>query len=112
MTFQWGDQLKQQMVENVRQLERRPLSTDNLRHAAVVVCVVKGEDGTPSFVLTRRAAGMRAHAAQWALPGGRLDDGESIEEGALRELREEVDLHLSPDNILGVLDDYETRSGF
>ena len=112
MTFQWGEHLKQQMTDNVRQFNRRPLSTDNLRHAAVVICAVKGDDGVPSFVLTRRAARMRAHAAQWALPGGRLDEGETIEEAALRELREEVDLHLAPENILGVLDDYETRSGY
>jgi 8-oxo-dGTP pyrophosphatase MutT (NUDIX family) len=63
-------------------------------------------------VLTRRAAGLRAHRGQWALPGGRLDPGETPEVAALRELSEEVGLDLAEDDILGRLDDYPTRSGF
>ena len=46
------------------------------------------------------------------MPGGRIDEGETPEETALRELAEEVDLHLTPDHIIGRLDDYSTRSGF
>ncbi len=70
------------------------------------------DDGRPCFLLTRRAAGLRAHARQWALPGGRLDDGELPVAAALRELREEVNLTLDESSVLGVLDDYPTRSGF
>jgi len=32
--------------------------------------------------------------------------------GALRELSEEIGLELAPSEILGVLDDYPTRSGY
>jgi hypothetical protein len=46
------------------------------------------------------------------LPGGKLNPGESADEAALRELREELGLAVSPDGIVGSLDDYETRSGF
>ncbi len=46
------------------------------------------------------------------MPGGRVDDGETVTEAALRELHEEVNLELSADAILGTLDDYVTRSGF
>ncbi len=86
-------------------------SRPELRQAAVAVCVTI-HDGAPSLLLTRRAARLRAHAGQWALPGGRLDAGETTAEGALRELAEEVGLDLGPDAVLGLLDDYVTRSGY
>ena len=63
-------------------------------------------------ILTRRAGHLRHHANQWALPGGRIETDESAEQAALRELQEEVRLVLTPDAILGRLDDYATRSGF
>jgi 8-oxo-dGTP pyrophosphatase MutT (NUDIX family) len=71
-----------------------------------------GVAGGASFVLCRRSAGLNRHAAQWALPGGRLDDGESPVEAALRETDEEVGVRLGDDAVLGVLDDYATRSGY
>ncbi|HAN36827.1 MAG TPA: CoA pyrophosphatase, partial [Acidimicrobiaceae bacterium] len=49
---------------------------------------------------------------QWALPGGRVDPGESAEETALRELHEELGCVLGADAVLGRLDDYVTRSGY
>lgn len=71
-----------------------------------------GVAGGASFVLCRRSAGLNSHAAQWALPGGRLDSGESPVEAALRETDEEVGVRLGEDAVLGVLDDYATRSGY
>lgn len=65
-----------------------------------------------ALLLTRRAAGMRSHAGQWALPGGRLDADESPEQAALRELEEELGLQLQPAQVLGRLDDYATHSGY
>jgi 8-oxo-dGTP pyrophosphatase MutT (NUDIX family) len=91
--------------------ERRPVPLDGRRHAAVAValCTANGE---PSFLLTRRTPRLRAHSGQWALPGGRLDPGETAEDAARRELEEELGLSVGPDGVLGLLDDYETRSGF
>jgi 8-oxo-dGTP pyrophosphatase MutT (NUDIX family) len=71
-----------------------------------------GMSGGAAFLLCRRAAGLSHHARQWALPGGRLDPGETVEEAALREVSEEVGVQLSSDSVLGVLDDYPTRSGY
>ena len=82
-----------------------------LKQAAVAVCVTVHE-GVPALLLTRRAARLRAHAGQWALPGGRRDPGESAVQGALREVAEEVGLGLEEDAVLGLLDDYVTRSGY
>lgn len=65
-----------------------------------------------ALILTRRAGGLRNHAGQWALPGGRQDEGETPEQTALRELSEEVGLHLSSESVLGRLDTFITRSGY
>jgi 8-oxo-dGTP pyrophosphatase MutT (NUDIX family) len=70
------------------------------------------EAGQASFVLTIRASKLKHHAGQRAFPGGRIDHDESPEQAALRELDEEVGLHLSETSVLGRLDDYATRSGF
>ncbi len=96
------------------------------RIAAVAVAVAEEGDGAriegladpagwsreAALILTRRASGLRDHPGQWALPGGRVDAGESAEETALRELAEEVGLVLDAGAVLGRLDDYVTRSGF
>ena len=68
--------------------------------------------GGAAFLLCRRAAGLNRHASQWALPGGRLDDGESVIDAARRELDEELGVRLGEDAVLGLLDDYTTRSGY
>lgn len=68
--------------------------------------------GGAAFLLCRRASRLSAHAAQWALPGGRLDPGETAVKAALRELLEEVDVDLTDEAVLGLLDDYPTRSGY
>lgn len=96
--------------------ERAPvaLSSPALKRAAVAIVLVEADaadDGT-AFVLTRRAAGLRSHRGQWALPGGRCDEGEAPVVAALRELREELGLALSSGEVLGLLDDYPTRSGY
>ncbi len=73
---------------------------------------IAGTAGGPAVLLTRRSAGLRSHASQWALPGGRVDEGERPIDTARRELREEVGLDLPEAALLGVLDDYATRSGY
>jgi 8-oxo-dGTP pyrophosphatase MutT (NUDIX family) len=82
------------------------------RPAAVAAALCTNPDGDPCFLLTKRAPKLRAHAGQWALPGGRIDDGETPEDAARRELHEELGLLVPADDVLGLLDDYQTRSGF
>ena len=115
-------QLRQRLARH----DVRAIEPAGRRHAAVAVAVTEAGfgaevQGTPvhaqwshdtALLLTRRAAGLNAHAGQWAMPGGRIDDGETPEQAALRELVEEVGLQLSSDAICGRLDDYATRSGY
>jgi len=68
--------------------------------------------GGAAFLLCRRASRLSSHAAQWALPGGRVDQGETVVDAALRELDEELGIRLPDSTVLGLLDDYPTRSGY
>jgi 8-oxo-dGTP pyrophosphatase MutT (NUDIX family) len=85
-----------------------------LKRAAVAIALVEAADapGGTALLLTLRAAGLRAHRGQWALPGGRCDEGETQVAAALRELHEELGLELGEEHVLGLLDDYPTRSGY
>lgn len=106
--------------------EVQALPTDGRRRAAVALVVVQEGEGAdvpglarpsgwstaPALLLTRRAARLNSHAGQWALPGGRMDEGETAEDTARRELAEEVGLQLDGAAVIGRLDDYATRSGY
>jgi 8-oxo-dGTP pyrophosphatase MutT (NUDIX family) len=85
-----------------------------LKRAAVAIALTKAtvDAGGTALLLTLRAPGLRAHRSQWALPGGRCDEGETPVEAALRELHEELGLEPGHENVLGLLDDYPTRSGY
>jgi 8-oxo-dGTP pyrophosphatase MutT (NUDIX family) len=86
----------------------------DLKRASVAIALAGTDDdaGETALLLTRRTSGLRAHRAQWALPGGRCDAGETQVDAALRELHEELGLALGADAVLGLLDDYPTRSGY
>jgi 8-oxo-dGTP pyrophosphatase MutT (NUDIX family) len=113
MPYAFRPDLRERLAGNIDAFERRPIEDPALRRAGVAIVVVKSDTGDEACILlTKRPESLRRHAGQWALPGGRLDEGETPEQAALRELHEELRLELQPDAILGVLDDYPTRSGF
>ena len=108
----YDDALRARVGEHLAAFESHSHAGEGLRPAAVALTLVADDAGSACFVLTRRADGLRAHSGQWALPGGRIDPGETAEGAALRELFEEVGLEAQDGAVLGRLDDYPTRSGY
>jgi 8-oxo-dGTP pyrophosphatase MutT (NUDIX family) len=102
------------LAGRVAAFERHVHALDGRTSAAVAVVVVGAprDDTEYGVLLTKRAPRMRAHPGQWALPGGRIDAGETATAAALRELEEELGLPLDDTAVLGALDDYPTRSGY
>lgn len=124
--MQRDDALRQQLVDRLAAWPLHAPSEDGLKRAAVALAVTDEGPGSglwglqktghwstqAALILTKRATHLRRHAGQWALPGGRIDNDETPEETALRELAEEVGLQLAPTDVLGRLDTFITRSGF
>jgi 8-oxo-dGTP pyrophosphatase MutT (NUDIX family) len=108
----FGPDLEARVRAHLASHARLAVPLDGRRHAAVAVTLVADDEHAPCFLLTRRAPRLSSHAGQWALPGGRVEPGESAIAGALRELDEEVGLRVTDGQVLGCLDDYPTRSGY
>src|SRR5437762_11947925 len=116
MTYSFNDSFRREVASRCAAFSRLPEndSTRGLKHSAVAIALTDTENGSgeAAFLMTRRTRDLRAHRGQWALPGGRCDEGETSIEAALRELDEEISLRLDASDVLGLLDDYATRSGY
>lgn len=106
------DVLRAWVEARVRRFEWRAIESPGSRRAAVAVTLAPDRELRSCFLLTRRAMKLSNHGGQWALPGGRMEEGESAADAARRELDEELGLELDAAAIVGRLDDFETRSGF
>src|SRR6476661_3292276 len=115
MVRSFDDATRRNIAELCAAFRRAPAGAvaPTLKRAAVAIALTEAGAGMgTTFLLTRRAASLRSHSAQWALPGGRCDPGETQAQSALRELHEELGVELGEEDVLGLLDDYPTRSGY
>jgi len=80
------------------------------REAAVLIAVTDRPE--PGVILTVRRHDLRTHAGQVALPGGRLDAGESATDAALREAWEELSIDPQQVDLVAELSRYRTITGF
>ncbi|MHC8508361.1 MAG: NUDIX hydrolase [Rhodospirillales bacterium] len=108
----FDDALRETLKRNLAAFNVVRCENGGLKPAAVCLCAVDDGQGQAAVLVLRRAAKMNRHAGQYALPGGRADEGETDVQAALRELREELGLDLAPNDVLGRLDDFVTASGY
>lgn len=120
------DTLRDNIRRRLSEFDRIPIEDRAATQAAVALTVVNASSTSDSMsqdygphdptdaalILTLRSFGLKAHSGQWALPGGRIEKGESPIEAALRELQEEVGLSRTANDVIGLLDDFKTRSGY
>jgi len=97
--------LKERIRNELAHLERRRLDSGFTREAAVLLPIFLRE-GEPHLLLTRRTTTVSTHKGQISFPGGMRQEGESLQETALRETFEEVGLPRSRIEILGRFHDY------
>lgn len=72
------------------------------RQAAALVLLYPHNE-TVNITLTVRGSGLRNHTGQVSLPGGRVEEGETVEQAALREAYEEVGIDAGAVHVLGRL---------
>ncbi|HUR79912.1 MAG TPA: CoA pyrophosphatase [Thermoanaerobaculia bacterium] len=95
-------------------LGRRPaieIVAPQHRRACVLIPLIRNGAGW-SILFTKRSENLAAHSGQIAFPGGSVEDGETLEQAAIREAEEEVGIPPAHVELIGRLDDVITHSGF
>ncbi len=93
-------------------LEEALLRRSNITAAAVLIPLVQRPEGL-SMLLTQRTAHLTDHAGQISFPGGRAEEFDASPVAtALRETEEEIGLDRRHIEIVGILPDYITGTGY
>jgi 8-oxo-dGTP pyrophosphatase MutT (NUDIX family) len=91
---------------------RQECNSGDLCPAGVLVLLFE-RDNELRVVLTQRTNDVEHHKGEISFPGGVKNDRDlTIIETALRETEEEIGLSRDEVNVLGVLNDFQTPSGF
>lgn len=85
---------------------RSLIPKDDSMQSAVMIIFAPDEDGDASVVLTIRSEKLGSHSGQISFPGGRLEEGESPLQAALRETNEEIGIKPEIINIKAQLSDF------
>ncbi|WKX92870.1 hypothetical protein Q1695_010699 [Nippostrongylus brasiliensis] len=95
------------MAETIAPLHPR-IANATLDMAVVILLVEMSS--TPSVLLTKRSIHLKSHRGEVCFPGGRVEDGETIEEAALRETHEEIGIEPNSVEVWGRLKPVLTRN--
>ena len=103
------------MLINVRDIEeklkKRPVGTvDWYKFFSVTIPLIETDEGL-SMVFEVRAAGLKTQPGDICFPGGRMEEGETALQCALRELKEETGISPSDLRVLGQFDTLHEFSG-
>ena len=103
------------MLINVRDIEeklkKRPVGTvDWYKFFSVTIPLIETEEGL-SMVFEVRATGLKTQPGDICFPGGRMEEGETALQCALRELKEETGIPPSELRVLGQFDTLHEFSG-
>ena len=84
---------------------------DGTRLASVLVIIHGAE---PKVLMTKKSEILKIHAGEISFPGGKLDKtDEDLLYAALRETKEEIDVQIKPEQVIGQLKPVRTlNSGF
>jgi 8-oxo-dGTP pyrophosphatase MutT (NUDIX family) len=106
-----SEQFKKRILRALK-TNRKILKRKDLAPAAVLVPIVFRND-RPHLIVTKRTMTVATHKGQISFPGGmrELEDRDEIE-NALRETHEEIGLDPQSVEVLGIMDDFETITGF
>ena len=80
-----------------------PLQIPEGTHDGAALVLIYPHEDAFFLPLTVRGSGLRNHTGQVSLPGGRVDEGETIEAAALREAEEEIGVDRGSVLVLGRL---------
>jgi 8-oxo-dGTP pyrophosphatase MutT (NUDIX family) len=111
VSYRYDDELRALLVRHLTAFSAEPLPGNDLPAAAVAIVIADDGTGEAVYAFIRRGLNLRSNPGQYALPGGRLDDGETAVDAARRELSEELGIALDADSVLGVLDDFQSGLG-